>query len=127
MKTKELLRKAITGVINQGCKSDLLEDGDVCAYRGDSGAKCAVGHLIDDEHYNISLEGSGVNKLGVRTAVESSIGRSLYRDELNYLGRLQCCHDSSRRGSCFVELFKLNIKLEVNKARLPNYCLEFLE
>jgi hypothetical protein len=31
--------------------------GPACAYRGANGTKCAIGALIDDQHYTKSLEG----------------------------------------------------------------------
>ena len=31
-----------------------------CAYRGDGGSKCAVGHILPDEVYNEVFEGEGV-------------------------------------------------------------------
>lgn len=31
-----------------------------CRYRGDNGTMCAVGCLIPDEYYSVTLEGSGI-------------------------------------------------------------------
>lgn len=127
MNTEEILSKAIAGVINQGCKSATLGGGeDICKYRGDNNAKCAVGHLIDDEHYSECLECLPVSACCVLSAVESSLGRPLYDEEEEYLFYLQQCHDSACTGTHFIEHFKLNIKQFVCAGDLPDYCLEFL-
>ncbi len=34
-----------------------------CKYRGENGLKCAVGALVDDEHYDNRIEGSCWSKL----------------------------------------------------------------
>lgn len=34
--------------------------GLVCAYRGDNGLKCAIGHIIPDSIYNVDMEGRAV-------------------------------------------------------------------
>lgn len=60
----------------------------VCRYRGDNGAKCAVGHLIPDENYDPEFEGSGVYTLASRLACPSEIKR-----HENLLGSLQSIHD----------------------------------
>jgi hypothetical protein len=42
--------KSVNGVLAQGCKSTTSEDNcSVCAYRGDDGARCAIGQLLTDE------------------------------------------------------------------------------
>lgn len=49
-----LFNKAVTAVIEQG-EPSLNTDG-YCVYRGPNNHKCAVGHLISDEHYNPEME-----------------------------------------------------------------------
>lgn len=67
----------------------------VCAYRGDGGLMCAVGCLIDDDHYGDYLEGlTMVSEDGlVQEAVEGSIGRTLSTDEVHMLVTMQLLHD----------------------------------
>ena len=47
MTPQEMFDKAYLGVIQQGSKSQNALGG--CAYRGQSGNKCGIGHLIPDE------------------------------------------------------------------------------
>ncbi len=47
MTPQEMFDKAYLGVIQQGSKSN-NPDGS-CAYRGQSGNKCGIGHLIPDD------------------------------------------------------------------------------
>jgi hypothetical protein len=46
MTPQEIFNTAYLAVIEQG-RPSVKKDGD-CAYRGVEGAKCAIGHLIDD-------------------------------------------------------------------------------
>jgi hypothetical protein len=47
MTPQEMFDKAYLGVIQQGSKSQNADGG--CAYRGQSGNKCGIGHLIPDD------------------------------------------------------------------------------
>jgi len=62
--------------------------GGGCAYRGDYGRKCAVGHLIRDDEYEPSMENQ---------SVEGLLDRHLLPDRLipfaGLLGSLQDAHD----------------------------------
>jgi len=60
MTHQEIFDTVYTFLSKQG-KQSLLGESGRCAYRGDSGAKCAVGCLIKDEHYSTKIEGMGVN------------------------------------------------------------------
>lgn len=121
--TKELVLKAITGVIKQGRKS--YGKDDVCAYRGPEGLKCAVGHLIDDKFYDIGLEGKGVLDVVIKESIEDSIGRKVTKKEVDYLRILQCCHDDVPTYSEheFILLFYKNITKLVDIGNLPKYSL----
>ncbi len=68
--------------------------GDVCAYRGDNGLKCAVGCLISNKAYHKELEGQIVTEKWVKFAlIESGIPAD--DDEvLSMLGKLQRIHDT---------------------------------
>lgn len=123
MKTKELLKKAIESVIAQGECS--INDACLCVYRGSKGLKCAVGHLIDDEHYHRSLENMTAHDEAVILAVQKSIGRDLSREESGFLRALQRAHDRASSES-FVTSFADKIKEIVADGWLPDYCLEFL-
>ena len=122
---KDLLEKAITGVIKQGNPSMYTQDG--CGYRGIGGAKCAVGMLIGDVYYNEALEGRKADHQDVVAAVEESNDVSLSEGEAGLLCELQRCHDkSSCSPNAFSEQFKSEVTGCVMLGKLPRYCLDFL-
>lgn len=47
---QELYDRALFGIRRQEYES--------CRYRGDNGLKCTLGHAIDDEEYQPSMEGA---------------------------------------------------------------------
>lgn len=53
MTPQEIFNKAFTGVVKQNGPSvrpgTSLKNSTVCAYRGENGFACGVGHLVDDE------------------------------------------------------------------------------
>ena len=53
MTQQQIFDKVATHLLTQGAKSMM---GDTCRYRGSNGAKCAVGCLIKDDHYDPILE-----------------------------------------------------------------------
>lgn len=64
-------------------RDKLVEQGEVsyssgginrCMYRGPKGRKCAIGHLIVDEHYRKSFEGEGATRNNVMKAILASTG-----------------------------------------------------
>lgn len=109
---QELFDRVVTALIRQGRPS--LNDS-ACAYRGDDGAKCAVGHLISDEVYRshavafvpeqLAMPGD-VNRLEeklvahelVRAALAQSLGAKLDQRAVDMLGWLQVAHDDSMHG-----------------------------
>ena len=52
--------------------------GSGCAYRGPYGMSCAVGCLIDDDHYDEELEDNDVFDGGVIDALLGSVGNWLF-------------------------------------------------
>lgn len=71
--------------------------GSACAYRGENGTVCAVGCLIDDEHYSPAFEGQTAADDRVMNAVCESLalGRSVDLVLLgNMLNDWQAYHDS---------------------------------
>lgn len=53
--TQELFNRAVSRVIEQGAPGFNYKNG-MCALRTKDGHKCAVGMLIDDEDYDVTLE-----------------------------------------------------------------------
>ena len=60
-----------------------------CAYRGEGGFRCAVGHLIPDEKYSPNLEGHSPWSRSVFKAAGLRGGQE------DFAERLQRCHDKS--------------------------------
>ena len=77
---------------NSTCmRTDL--DGGICAYRGEEGKMCAVGCLIKDEFYDVSLENHSIDNFNVVNAVKLSLDSNLSIVSLYLLERLQTLHD----------------------------------
>lgn len=90
--TQALFDHVVNHLLTQG---ERAEEANSCKYLMEDGRKCAVGCLIEIEHYSTDIEGCAVEK-AVLTAVENSIGRKLQTDEPDLLYRLQRVHDNSR-------------------------------
>jgi hypothetical protein len=67
--------------------------GSICGYRGDDGKMCAVGCLIKDEHYKMTLENLGSRDEKVHNAVEQSLGFPVTQEITKLLGDWQYYHD----------------------------------
>lgn len=67
------------------------DGGDmICRYRGDNGAKCAVGVLIPDERYEPRFEGNTVSTGGVLAAVDPVDGFGVRE-----FAQVQTVHDNT--------------------------------
>lgn len=114
MNTQAIFNKVATHLLTQNC---LSADGGLCMYRGPDGLKCAVGCLIDDDHYDRTLEGVtiGSDSNGrVRRVVELSIGRELSYDEVGLLANLQWTHDRGRLEEWRVKLADIATQANLN-------------
>ncbi len=67
--------------------------GDICAYRGDEGAMCAVGALITDDEYDREWEGRGVARLAGERDLPASL-RERLSPHVAMLIDLQRFHDN---------------------------------
>ena len=86
--TYEMLKKSALAVYDQGEVS--ANSNGTCLYRGPRGLKCAIGHLIPDESYDISLE----NKCPVVKSVQKAVQtRPMSSTRAKLLEKLQECHD----------------------------------
>lgn len=66
MTDQEAFDTALFKLREQGVRSLRVEVPGaltMCVYRAPNGVKCAVGHLIPDEHYSPELEGNEVTRL----------------------------------------------------------------
>ncbi len=106
MNRQEVYNKVKTALLAQGCRSLSLLGGS-CKYRGYDGGKCAVGHLIDDEHYSEDFEGNACNAHNVIEALIAS-GIDVEKDsDKDFLLRIQKAHDDARES--FVPQFTENM------------------
>lgn len=99
MDRQRLFNDAYLGLKNQGFvqSGGQGEYGFECRYRGDNGCKCAIGHCIPDDKYNIAIEGVSADLDPVFAVLEEIYGKSNddYDDNDNiFLLRLQWCHDT---------------------------------
>jgi hypothetical protein len=63
--------KVAAHLLSQGEKS--LRPGVGCAYKTDDGLKCAVGCLIEPQHYKVSIEGESIVSPKVQDVVIKSL------------------------------------------------------
>lgn len=98
-------------LLTQGDRAEDEIDGEIgCAYRGDAGAKCAVGCLIPDDKYTPEIEGvalgsyvgtdASYDKLRAQKAKLFDVLRASGVDVDNpeterLLQDLQSCHDNT--------------------------------
>lgn len=115
---QELFDYITSKVLEQGRASIIEGDGSFeCVYRGDSGTKCAVGHVIPDAWYSKSLEGLDIYGVLVD---EERLKPSL-APHLDILKYLQCAHDDTypakHQGAAFQDEF---IRLAIRTAEIYN-------
>ena len=95
MNLQQIFDKTANHLLKQGVQS-VLEDNDTCAYRGQDGAMCAVGCLINDDAYSWKLEGTGILEgTRVQTALRNSgIEFDTDGQVMRLLAMLQGIHDT---------------------------------
>jgi hypothetical protein len=126
---RDIYNKAKAQLLAQNCLSArIATDGGPgfgisksCAYRGENGAKCAIGALINDEHYRPYLEG----KIASDTLVLEGVSLSLdiHADRIvNFLSSLQDTHDMAFSFTHPMDQLKKNLALfeEKYQAELSN-------
>jgi hypothetical protein len=74
-------------------------DGEVCAYRGDDGRKCAIGALIPDELYDRSfdVDGMPVTDFRIEAVLDQVVEYDTTHDRRDAMGlfqALQHIHDA---------------------------------
>ena len=85
-------RSVVTVRVGLNSPGGRLAVGD-CAYRSGDGCACAVGCLIDDDHYSQLLEGFNTRQAPVIEALVASGVPATDPDVLEMLDRLQDLHD----------------------------------
>lgn len=67
---------------------------NTCAYRGQGGRKCGIGHCIDDRYYRETFEGSLFTDSDIIDAVRLSLGMSVTDPRVFLLlNHVQSAHD----------------------------------
>ena len=96
---QEIYNRVKEHLLTQNARSTNV-NGD-CMYRGPNGLKCAVGYLIEDEHYHVMLEGFSIDRPYVKERVARSLKidfkdlgvPSVSEPICSLLRRLQSIHD----------------------------------
>ena len=118
---KEIFTRVKHHLLTQGVKSQESTYQERCFYRGPNATKCAVGCLIRDELYRVSLEGRPVHWCDVKKALQNSLDIELDDRALRFLDALQKVHDlddvQSWEGNLdFLWISFLNLFSDENKA-----------
>jgi len=99
-------------------QNEQSSSGSVCVYRGHDGMSCAVGCLIDDDHYNQGLEDCDVFDGGVIDALLGSVGNWLFEVDdclsdkrILMLRLLQKLHDCTQPYTWAYDLNDLESKI----------------
>lgn len=105
-------------VVNKG-KPSVDRDSISCLYRGEAGAKCAIGVLLPDKNYEKSLEGEELE------FVASLIPGLRVKENLGFLRQLQQAHDDASDKNdgiadakyeiADVKTFRKNIKVKLTE------------
>jgi len=93
MNKQEIFNKVRDHLLKQNAKS-LKKHSIHCAYRSDSGLKCAIGCLITDENYEAAHEGLGAEEVPVVQMVERSLDILIDPETSRLLYDLQDLHDN---------------------------------
>lgn len=92
---QELFDRAVNGVMAQGRRST---DNGLCRYRGNDGARCAVGHVVDDDEIATRMERCSLSGLVSRhkgRELDFELPPDLIEHE-DLLCDLQVAHDRCR-------------------------------
>lgn len=90
---QEIFDKAAIHLLQQ--RTQAIDTGGHCAYRGIGEMKCAVGALINDEDYSPEIEGKSVRAIEVRAALEKAGVNTNDSLVVNLLSKMQAIHDLS--------------------------------
>lgn len=112
---QEVFDAAVKGLASQGFERSMSKHIDtlteVCAYRGEGGLKCSIGHLIPDEAYDPSIEGFGISLLVEKSSGQFSREVDYMFDfgefDSHFLGRLQSAHDIGETPAKMVERLRM--------------------
>ena len=89
----DVFNHVIEHLRKQGTKSLSSVDKEMCAYRGEGGAMCAIGVLIADDEYDPSFEGKTVEHILGENLPTNSLSNRI-EPNLEMLIDLQKFHDA---------------------------------
>lgn len=102
MNRQEIFDKCVAGLWGQGFERSMANyNGGMlkgCAFRGDESRKCAAGHLIDDAHYDVSMEGHLVREVAKPCLVldKALIESGISGEDFELVAKLQRAHDNGK-------------------------------
>ena len=88
---QHVFNRAVNGLSRQGFYRASRDYDGNCAYRGDDGSACFVGHLIPDSRYSEDLEELGVFDKALLKAIGARVRNN--NDYSNFLMECQHAHD----------------------------------
>lgn len=112
MQYQEMFDKALSGVLKQGCLSREPTGpagAYMCRYRSTNGAKCSVGHLIEDDHlaHRMDLmDGSSIMHIVNSGEFDEVLPHFINKDTVEFITEMQCAHDYADN----VERFLTNMR-----------------
>jgi hypothetical protein len=110
---------ALFGIRNQGYKQSIASGKTSCAscaYRGEDGLKCGVGHSIPDELYKPEMEGKTSSGLILNYMLISELFEKVNE---HLLTEIQVCHDHDLLGETS-QRFEIRMK-QIAKEYGVNY------
>jgi len=119
MVIQDYFNRAFIGLASQGFTRSTVSnagvDDLVCALRGDGGARCSLGWLVDDADYTPALEYEDVR---LSCALQRAIDADVVWDRvlIEFITFLQRCHDTSTgpyNMFCQMEALANDYRLEV--------------
>lgn len=91
--------KAWRGLQAQGFEQSMRPGSedieDFCAYRGEDGRRCAIGHAIPDDRYDPEVEGLPASACVNRGMLPDVFAAPIGSEAYHFLNSLQMAHDTS--------------------------------
>ena len=125
MKKQDLFDVVVKHALTMKSKS--MDEFGNCSYRSHKNGACFIGVLINDNHYDKSLENKSIETKKVQRAVKDS-GYKIIKKDVPFLLGLQSVHDNNYQSEglsfvnklyndliSFADLYDLKIKKKYNK------------
>jgi hypothetical protein len=132
MTRQQMFNTAYHGLAAQGflaSSREMMGGRIACAYRGNGGARCAIGYLISDE---TAADWEGVGLLGIDN--DAFVAAGFNNEDRLFLSALQSVHDESvspedmlRRIRRFAKIYGLTVPTLPISAEAPAKEIEHAE